>query len=72
MEGVERNRYLVLSAKQDDVFRYLSVADAGLLFREKNVVNWVSRPTKMLEYRSVGLKIIHNNTVAWLSEERGA
>ncbi len=48
------------------IYRYLAAANAGILLREKHVVNWVSRPTKVLEYRAVGLKIIHNNTVGML------
>jgi hypothetical protein len=49
-----------------DVYRYLSAADVGLVFREPGIVSWVSRPIKALEYEAVGLKIIHNNTVHWL------
>ncbi len=62
------NSYLVLSIPHQDMYRHLSACDAGLIFREPSVVNWVSRPTKVLEYRAVGLQVIHNNTVAWLME----
>ncbi|MBU1007583.1 glycosyltransferase [Candidatus Dependentiae bacterium] len=68
-QSVSVQNYCVNSISPDETYRYLSAADAGLLFREKDPVNWVSRPTKMLEYKSVGLKIIHNNTVAWLAED---
>lgn len=64
--GVPRDRYVVLSVAPDQIYMYLSCADAGLLFREACSVNWVSRPTKMLEYQSVGLKVIHNNTIECL------
>ena len=40
-----------------------------MLVREKDIINCVSRPTKMLEYQSAGLKIVHNNTVAWLASQ---
>ena len=64
--GVPEIAYKVLSVKPDELLRYLSAADFGMLFRKKDVVNWVSRPTKMLEYQAVGLKVIHNDTIAWL------
>jgi len=65
---VPLERCLIIHIEPHHLYRYLSAADVGVLFREKDVVNWVSRPTKMLEYQAVGLKIIHNNTVAWLVE----
>lgn len=63
---VPKNRWLVLSVTPNELAQYLAVANAGLLFREPDVINWVSRPTKMLEYQMVGLKIIHNNSIGWL------
>lgn len=58
----------VISVPHQEVYAYLAAADIGLLFREKNIMNWVSRPTKALEYRAVGLEIKHNHTVAYLKE----
>ena len=58
--------YRVLHIPYDHIYWYLAAADAGLLFREPHIINWVSRPTKALEYRAVGLTIIHNNTVDYL------
>lgn len=65
---IPKNRFLVMSVHPDEVYKYLSVADAGFLLREPDVINWVSRPTKMLEYQAVGLKIIHNDTIALLAK----
>lgn len=62
--------YRVLSVKSDQIYKYLAACDAGLLFRKQDIVNWVSRPTKMLEYQAVGLKIIHNNTVGCLVDSK--
>lgn len=62
-------RYTVFSVPPDKLLKYLAAADFGILFREQDIINWVSRPTKMLEYQSVGLKIIHNNTVGVLTYE---
>ncbi len=61
--------YRVLSVPAHDILKYLCVADYGFLLREKHILNWVSRPTKLLEYQSVGITIIHNNTIALLAEK---
>ncbi len=52
-----------------DMYRYLSAADTGLLFRQQHIVSWVARPVKAMEYQSVGLDVIHNGTVGWLQEQ---
>lgn len=63
-------QFTIFSAPTDRLKEYLAAADFGLLFREQDIINWVSRPTKMLEYQSVGLQIIHNNTVGMLASEK--
>ncbi len=63
---IPNDKYKLLNAEPKDLNKYLCASDAGLLFRDKDIINWVSRPTKMLEYQAAGLKVIHNNTVAWL------
>ena len=65
--NLPKTSYALAHAPANELLRYLAAADAGYLFREADVINWVSRPTKMLEYQAVGLTIIHNNTVAWLA-----
>ncbi len=60
--------YRVLHVQQSEVMHYLCAGDYGLLFRESHPLNWVSRPTKLLEYQAVGLEIIHNNTIALLAQ----
>lgn len=67
---VSTTSYRLLSVSYEDLFRYLAAADFGILLREKSIVNWVSRPTKMLEYQAVGLRLIHNNSIGWLTEEQ--
>ena len=64
--SIPHSNYTVLSTRHSDIYHYLSAADYGLLFRDDHVMNWVSRPTKALEYQAVGLEIIHNNTVEYL------
>ena len=62
--------YHVTCVPHAEIYHYLAAADAGLLFREKHCINWVSRPTKALEYQAVGLKIIHNDTIEMLTAVR--
>jgi hypothetical protein len=67
--AIAHHAYRVLTVAHKDIYRYLSCADIGLIFRQSHIVNWVSRPTKALEYTAVGLHVEHNNTVAWLVEQ---
>jgi len=63
---IDQHAYKLLTVNHNNIYQYLAACDYGLIFREKNIINWVSRPTKILEYQSVGLKIIHNNTIGFL------
>lgn len=65
-KNLPQKQYAVLSAAPQEVIMYLAACDYGLLFREPHIVNWVSRPTKALEYKAAGLPILHNNTVEYL------
>ena len=58
--------YRVLHVPQQEVMAYLCAGDYGILIREAHPLNWVSRPTKLLEYQAAGLYILHNNTIALL------
>lgn len=58
--------YRVCSVAQDELLSYLAAADFGLLLREEHIINFVSRPTKALEYQAAGLTVVHNDTVAYL------
>ena len=60
--------YIIKSIPHRMIYNYLAGCDFGLMFREKSIVNWTSRPTKLLEYQAVGITIIHNNTIALLSK----
>lgn len=66
-KNMPKDAYTIKTVPHTDIYIYLSACDTGLLFRDQHIINWVSRPTKILEYRAVGLKIIHNNTVGMLS-----
>ena len=67
-ETIDAQFYRVKSVPHNEVFQYLAAADEGVVFRQPHIINWVSRPTKVLEYQAVGLPIVHNNTIAMLSE----
>jgi len=60
--------FYITRVAHTEIYRYLAAADAGMLLREPHIINWVSRPTKALEYHAVGLKIIHNNTISMLKD----
>jgi hypothetical protein len=64
--------YRIYTVPHASVYEYLAACDVGILFREQTVVNWTSRPTKLLEYQAVGLEVVHNNTVAYGMKRYGA
>ena len=68
MYNIPKTNFKILQIQPQEIYKYLAACDIGFLFRKKDVINWVSRPTKMLEYKAVGLEILHNNTIAWLTQ----
>ncbi|KKP24304.1 MAG: Glycosyltransferase-like protein [candidate division TM6 bacterium GW2011_GWF2_28_16] len=69
LQKIPTHSYVIIDANYNDLYKYMAASDVGLLFRDKDIINWVSRPTKMLEYEAVGLKIIHNQTINWLENQ---
>ncbi len=67
--SISQKKYCIISVSHSEIYQYLSACDVGLIFREQHIVNWVSRPTKMLEYQAVGLEVVHNNTISFLKEQ---
>lgn len=67
LENFSKDKYKIISAPHNEIQKYLAACNYGIILRDKNIVNWVSRPTKALEYKAAHLKIIHNNTVEYLS-----
>jgi len=53
-----RTDYVIKSCQHDDVYRYLSAADAGIIMREDTIVNNVASPIKIAEYLACGLPVI--------------
>lgn len=68
-EKIESIYYKILKIKHEEIYKYLSACDTGLLFRKPHLANWISRPVKAMEYNAAGLNIIHNNTVKWLIDQ---
>lgn len=61
-------RYIVESCVQEEVYRYLSAADAGIIMREDTTVNNVSSPIKIGEYLGCGLPLILTKGIGDFSE----
>lgn len=60
--------YALVTVAHTTIYRYLSACDTGIVLRQPHIVNWVSRPTKAIEYKAAGLTIVHNNTIAYLTD----
>lgn len=67
--NLPESSYRITTVGYTDIYRYLAAADAGIILRESHPINWVSRPTKALEYYAVGLQIVHNDTIAMLQKK---
>jgi hypothetical protein len=63
---LSKTSFKLISIGHTQVKNYLCAADYGLLFREAELINWVSRPTKAIEYWAARLPIIHNNTIHFM------
>lgn len=68
-EKLPFHSYKILTVSHRKIFSYLCTGDYGILLREKNILNWVSRPTKYLEYKAANLPVIHNHTVAFIEQD---
>ncbi len=69
-KNIPEESYTIMTVPHSAIYNYLATCDAGIIFREKHLINWTSRPTKILEYQAVGLPILHNNTIAMLTEDK--
>ncbi len=52
------NKCIILWCSHEQVHKYLSAADAGIIMRENTIVNNVASPIKIGEYLACGLPII--------------
>lgn len=65
-QKISPDRTIFISAPANHVIKTLTAANFGILIREPHIINWVSRPTKALEYKAAGLKILHNDSVEFV------
>ena len=56
--GISEKNYLVRSADNREVHKYLNAADLGTLLRENHMMNKVASPTKFAEYLMCGLSVV--------------
>jgi glycosyltransferase involved in cell wall biosynthesis len=56
--SLEANKVMILTLPYEEVGKYLNAADAGIIIRDDNIINYVASPTKINEYLACGLKII--------------
>ena len=63
---VPAHQYLILKLKPELLHTYHLACDFGMIFREANIVNWTSRPIKVIEYKQAGLLVLHNFTIEWV------
>ncbi len=70
-ESLSKDVFYITSVPHSEIYSYLCASDSGIILRKEHIVNWVSRPTKVLEYKAAHLSIIHNNTIAYLQSENG-
>lgn len=56
------------SVKHGDVKYYLKISDAGLVFRDSNIVNKVAAPTKIAEYISLNVPILFSGEIGILDD----
>lgn len=67
--AIAQHQYKIITVAHHDIYKYLAAADIGIIFREPHVMNWISRPTKILEYQAVGLALVHNNTIEMITKQ---
>lgn len=66
--AIDHKQYRICTVPHHAIYRYLAAGDIGILFRDSHIINWTSRPTKVLEYQAAQLRIVHNNTVALIAQ----
>ena len=52
----------------EDMPKYLSAADIGVIVRDRHIVNYVASPIKFAEYLACGLPVLANDSVSQIVE----
>lgn len=63
LEKYRDRNIIIKKALYGEVNSYLNASDAGLLFRDDNIVNHIASPIKFSEYICAGLPVILNTAV---------
>lgn len=67
--GIDEQRVLLKSFKQNEVGAALTACDIGILIRKPTIVNRVANPVKIAEYLAAGLPIIIEQGVGGMDPE---
>jgi hypothetical protein len=62
------NKIINLYLPFEEMPKYLSAADIGVVWREDHILNNCASPSKFSEFAAMGLYVIHNNTVDLISK----
>jgi hypothetical protein len=63
LKVLNNDRYILKSAKFQEVNSYLNMSDVGIMLREENDLNKAASPTKYAEYSMSGLQIIYSDNI---------
>lgn len=65
---ISQGNVINMFVQHDKVPYYLSPADIGIVWRDSHILNYCASPSKFSEFATMGLFIIHNNTVGLISD----
>ncbi|HEY8892199.1 MAG TPA: glycosyltransferase [Clostridium sp.] len=68
VSNVDKAKYLIRYAPHNEVYKYLSAADCGILLRDSNNVNKVASPTKFAEYINCNLPVFISHNIGDIDE----
>lgn len=67
-----QKKFLIMSATNKEVYKYLNAADVAFLLRDDVILNRVASPTKLAEYMFCGLPVISTNVSNWWIDDTTA
>ena len=62
-DAFPKDSYQVMHVHNEDMYKYYSAADFGMIFRSHSIVNTVSSPVKIAEYVACQLPVIATNSI---------
>ncbi|NQE54072.1 hypothetical protein C5S29_10815 [ANME-1 cluster archaeon GoMg3.2] len=67
--NLSKNEYILTQVDHEEIAKYLSASDIGILLRHKHLMNEVVTSGKIVEYLACGLPVLTTNVVAVYPEE---